>query len=156
MDSSLSNMYPSSGKVTTLEELNNFLNAVGGFHDGIIKEIHWVNRDYVGSNLCMRPYTYSLATILVQRQWKNPSAVLITFDRLHSCSLDTNDFVFGSDCNQSDVWLVLNIELSTFKFNSFTYEFKSDWMGEEVRLGSEESPATLASRKQLDSDLYRT
>lgn len=138
--------YPTSGTVTTLEELNLFLNAVGGFHDGIIKEMHWVNRDFIDSNLAMRPYTFSLATILVQRQWKEPSAVLIVFDRMHSLTLDTNDFVFDSDCEFSEDLLILNIQQSTFKFKSMSYEFKSEWMGIDVRLGSESSPSVKLLR----------
>src|SRR5437867_68914 len=71
----LARMEPTFAEIRTEEELNSFLNAVGRFHDGVIHEIHLLNSSYVAADLAMSWDSRLDLRVLVQRQWKNPSAV---------------------------------------------------------------------------------
>lgn len=129
--------------MTTLEELQSFLKTVGSFHDGIIKEVHWINRDYVAESLSMRAYQLADASMLVQRQWAEPSAVEIQFESVWKMHLDTVNFVFDSSAGtemssatlgDARSLLVLNIEYSSVAFEKMRWRDASDWMGPDVRL----------------------
>ena len=118
---------------------------VGYFHDGIIKEIHWVNRDFVNFNLGMKPYKLAEARILVQRQWRDPSAVEMTFTDVWRLNLDTVELIFESaarmEQSSSSVGkprqlLVLTMEDSEIAFSKMRWRDASDWMGETVRFQS--------------------
>ena len=131
--------------VTTLDELEAFLRVVGGFHDGIIKEVHWVNRDWVGENLRMAPYKLADARMLVQRQWREPSAVEIVFESIWRLKLDTVSFVFSTTAGTEESstmlgpsrpLLTLEIEDTEVAFERMKWRDASDWMGADLRFGS--------------------
>lgn len=132
-------------EVSTLDELNAFLDLVGGFHDGIVKEVHWLNRDHVWEDLKMLPYRLSSVRMLVQRQWKNPSAVEMMFDDVYRLHLDWQ-FVFASEASTETAppgfgWddrtlLVLKMELNEVAFGSMRWRDASEWMGPEPRFGA--------------------
>src|SRR4029078_2351127 len=91
--------------VTTLSQLEEFLAKVGKFHDGVVKEVHWINGDHVDEELSMRPYQPAHARVLVQRQFKDPSAVELRFYDLGWMRLDARDFVFDSAAKTQDDYL---------------------------------------------------
>ena len=131
-------------EVTTLAELQAFLLAVGNFHDGIIKEVHWINRDYVADTLSMSPYQLSDARVVVQRQWRDPPAVEMVFERVWSFGLDTVIFVFGSaagtelsstELGPAQPVLVLEMEATRIAFERMRWRDASDWMGPTARFG---------------------
>ena len=131
--------------VTTVDELEAFLRVVGGFHDGIIKEVHWVNRDSIAENLMMTPYTLSDARMLVQRQWREPSAVEIVFESIWRLKLETVGFVFSTtagteessvELGPSRQLLTLDFENAEVAFERMKWRDASDWMGPDLRFGT--------------------
>jgi len=129
--------------VRTLDELDAFLNVVGGFHDGIIKEVHWVNNDHICEDLSMLPYQRARVRMLVQRQRKNPSAVELVFEDVWRMRLDTLSFIFDSDLAAEEPpkgfgadglpLLVLKMESSEVVFAQMRWRDASEWMGTELR-----------------------
>lgn len=131
-------------EVSTLGELDAFLDHVGGFHDGILKEIHWINGDHVGASSSMLTYKLSSARLLVQRQWKSPSAVEIVLDRVWTVTLDTSAWIYDSVARtersssflgEPRDLLVLDLDGSTFSFERMRWRDASEWMGPEPRFG---------------------
>lgn len=129
-------------EVTTLEQLNDFLDTVGGFHDGIIKEIHWVNNDYVSPELRMRCYQFASARMLVQRQKERPSAVEIQFENIEGLHIDTVQLATASSARSESRTmpyatarnlLTLQIEQTEIVFEKLRWRDASDWMGPELR-----------------------
>jgi hypothetical protein len=80
-------------KVSTVAELDQFLVRVGSFHDGILKEVHWVNRDFIEVKLGMHAGRLSDAHVLVQRQYEDPSAVVLLLENVWGLGLDAVDFI---------------------------------------------------------------
>src|SRR6187551_2491956 len=129
-------MEAEQGEVETLPQLEAFLTFVGGFHDGIIKELHWVNNDHVGTDLSMLPDRGANARILVQRQYLETQAVEIVLRSVQWIRLDTRAFIFGADLAQEHGFLKLILEDSEFVFERMSYRLMPDWMGETVRFGN--------------------
>ena len=137
--------YPHAGEVSTLHELDAFLARVGSFHDGVVKEIHWVNGDCVDERLDLKTQQHSCARLLVQRQWDDPSAVEIKLYGVGWMHVDARECVIESGCKASkEGLLLLEIERSEFAFKRMSYRFESSWMGDSVRLGESwvEEPTT--------------
>lgn len=134
--------------VSTLEELEAFLNHVGHFHDGVLKEVHWVNQDFVNEALCLLPEQLATARLLVQRQWKDPSAVEIVLKRVWSLKLDTVAFIFDSMASTEPTppgepplqLLRLDLEASVMTFERMYWRDASEMMGADVRFGPFELP----------------
>ncbi len=136
-------------QVTTLDDLERFIDLVGGFHDGILKEIHWVNNDYVDEALHMHPYKLANARMLVQRQWKPLSSVEMFLENIWNCSMSTEGFIFGSEAavvmspdtvGKPRPLLVLNMDGSMFAFERMWWRDATDGLGPAVRFGTFESP----------------
>lgn len=126
------------GEISTITELEAFIARVGGFHDGVIKEMHWVNHDFIRPDLSMMSNRGACARILIQRQWENPSAVELRLFEILRITLDTRDFVFDSNgTSEPNGFLVLQIEDSEFVFRKMRYRFVSDWLGNDLRFGSD-------------------
>lgn len=123
------------GEISTLAQLDAFLDQVGGFHDGVIKEMHWINNDFVSDDLHLMPSQGSTARLLIQRQFDDPSAVEMELQGIKSIFLDTREFVDDSAAITEGGLLVLAIEDSRFIFEQMTYRFVSEWMGEALRFG---------------------
>ncbi|RYG45825.1 hypothetical protein EON79_11675 [bacterium] len=136
-------------EVSSLEDLERFLDRVVSFHDGIVKEVHWVNRDHIDASLAMSPYRLADARMLVQRQGGDPSAVELYFERIWRCDLNTVDFIFESKAatvtsvdslGPTISLLRLDLESTTLAFERMFWRETSDWMGSDVRFGPFTSP----------------
>lgn len=123
-------------EVETVEQLDELLELVGGFHDGILKELHWVNLAYIGDDLGMRVCQGSCARLVIQRQYRNPSAVELHIEGMQHFDIDARDFVFGSQACEREGFLCLSIETCRFVFARLRYRFASDWMGPSMRLAT--------------------
>ena len=97
----------------------------------------------------MLPGQLSDARVLIQRQWKSPSAVEIVFEKVWSLELDTIAFIFGSSARiepssahlgSPQALLVLQMEGSKVAFERMFWRDASEWMGSEPRFGSFASP----------------
>lgn len=129
------------GLITTVEDLDAFLDRVMGFHDGIIKELHLLNHAYVGPELNMLDTQSATARLLVQRQWKDPSAVELTLYGVTRIHVHTDGWVDDSEAFFEDALLRLNIEGSEFVFQSAAYRDASPWMGPHARFGAQLPPS---------------
>lgn len=69
-------------ELITTEDLQQFMDLVGCFHDGCIREIHVDSGHYVAENLSMTVGGKTTAHMLVQRQFRAPSAVELYFDNV--------------------------------------------------------------------------
>jgi hypothetical protein len=56
----------------------------GGFHDGCLREAHVSAGNFVNSQLMMtcRDYRDTSVRLLIQRQWKAPSAIELLFEQV--------------------------------------------------------------------------
>lgn len=136
-------------EITTLAELEAFLNVVGGFHDGLVKEVHWMNQDDVRADLSMSDDGRSDARILVQRQWSDPSAVEIVFERVWNLTLEAVGFVSDSSATMEPrpvgfdgppLLLALDMDGNKVVFERMRWRDASDWMGSGFRFGDFDVP----------------
>lgn len=129
------------GLITPVEELAVFLDRVMGFHEAIIKELHLLNHSYVGPELNMLDTQGATARLLIQRQWKDPSAVELTLYGVTRIHVHTEGWADGSEAFTEDALLRLNIDGSGFVFQSATYRDASPWMGHDARFGAQLHPS---------------
>ncbi len=77
---------PGSAEIWT--ELNGdiqiaaLMETFGDFHDGCIREIHVVTGHYVDQKLSMHVDSRTTVHMLVQRQFRNPSAIELRFEEV--------------------------------------------------------------------------
>lgn len=128
--------------VRTLSELEDFLCRFGHAHDGILKEVHWVNSDFVHADLTMSPYRLGSLRMLVQRQVANFSAVEFKLFNVWEVHLYTTSFIFEGSARldvSNEVLgvpralLQLEFDASWFTFETMEWRDASEWMGDEVR-----------------------
>jgi hypothetical protein len=125
------------GTITNHAELNEFLERVGYFHDGVIREIHWVNDAYVNSDYSMLMSESPAARILIQTQWEYAPAVELSLFNVILIHLDVAEFVYAARANAEGEMLCLDIQDSQFLFESAQWRIV-DWMGDEIRFGKSE------------------
>ena len=80
--------------ISTEDEINNFLDLFGWFHDSCIKEIRYIGGAYVNKDLSMMPINNERTVdVVFQRQYKNPSTIILRFlglKTLHLAPCDDN------------------------------------------------------------------
>lgn len=131
----------SEARAACLDQLQTLLTHARGFHDGILKEVHWVNRDFVATDLSMHPYKGSDLRMLIQRQAETPSAVELTLFDVRRLSIDMHeDWISHATATTPKDSLVLECfglnkhPVATFAFHHLEYRFVDDWLGPEPRL----------------------
>lgn len=68
-------------EITTPEEAESLLQLCAGFHDGCIKEVYINTRQFVRHDYAMEmPSNATSVHMLVQRQWKDCSALELLFE----------------------------------------------------------------------------
>lgn len=79
-------------EINNEQELNNFLELYGGFHDCCLKELRYVSGAYVNSNLGMHPVNDQRKLYVVfQRQHKAVTTIELEFSGLIRLNLVPND-----------------------------------------------------------------
>ena len=79
-------------EISTEQELNEFLDLFGGFHDCCLKELRYISGAYVESNLSMYPVNeLRNLYIIFQRQNKNDTVIEMEFSGLVKLNLHPND-----------------------------------------------------------------
>jgi len=74
--------------INTQEDIDQFMNMFGYFHDGCIKELRYESGAYVGNDLAMYPINSKRnVSVIFQRQFKNPSAVELVFEGVEHLNL---------------------------------------------------------------------
>lgn len=70
-------------EIKNQDDLKNFMNMLYGFHDSCIKEFKYISGAYVDKNLSMYPVnSQRVLSIIIQRQFENPSVIEMEFIRL--------------------------------------------------------------------------
>ncbi|MBL7851794.1 MAG: hypothetical protein JNN04_12900 [Cyclobacteriaceae bacterium] len=64
------------------KDIELLLKLYGHFHDGCLREVHIVTRESVNNDLSMVFDGQLTATLLFQRQYKNPTAIELRFDNV--------------------------------------------------------------------------
>ena len=64
------------------KDIETLLQSYGDFHDGCLREVHIVTKESVDSKLSMSFDGRLTATLLFQRQYKNPTVIELKFEDL--------------------------------------------------------------------------
>lgn len=79
-------------EITNENELNNFMDAVYGFHDSCLKELKYMSGAYVNEKGDMLPVNKQRTlSVIIQRQSENPAVIEMQFAGLNSLKLFPND-----------------------------------------------------------------
>jgi len=128
-------------KIVTDADMKNFMNLVGGFHDGVVKELHMVNSAYIEENLSFVCNHKLNARFLIQRQWANPAAVEILAVDVTHFQINGSEEIYSAT---GQVRIDRNLDIPEYKINFdhgyFTclklwYREASTWLGKKVRFG---------------------
>ncbi|MFW6026528.1 MAG: hypothetical protein ACOCRX_09315 [Candidatus Woesearchaeota archaeon] len=138
------------------KEMDEFLNIVGGFHDGLIKELHSLNSAFVDENLSMAcSFKYDLR-ILVQRQWENPSAVELILGNVIKINIEKPSYI-GSSSGEISYnkrnekrKIKLSLDNNYFVCRKFYWRDASEWMGKNSRFGDYLSLDSIYPYKKLE------
>ena len=81
-------------KIVDIQDINDFMETVSGFHDSCIKEIKYVSGAYVNENLSMHPINDKrVLKVIVQRQFEDNPMIEMEFvglKKLKLCPIDEN------------------------------------------------------------------
>lgn len=132
------------------KDIHNFMNEVGFFHDGCIKEMRYYSGAYVNDDLAMYPINDKrILNVIIQRQYEDLSMIELQFiglkylnlfpsneeytcEILDSKMLIKDDFIYWCDCG----------ELSEDDFEDYEGTLicaaQLRWRAIENRMGSEE------------------
>jgi hypothetical protein len=92
------------------EDLKHFMDMHYAFHDSCIKELKYISGAYVHENLSMHPINdQRVLKIIIQRQFKNPSAIELEFiglkylkmfpsDENYTCEILDTTLILKEDC----------------------------------------------------------
>lgn len=69
-------------EITDDKDIDALVKLYGNFHDGCLREVHIVTRESVDNKLSMSFDGRLSATLLFQRQYKNPSVIELRFDNV--------------------------------------------------------------------------
>lgn len=93
-------------EIANEKELNSFMDTMYGFHDSCLKEIKYISGAYVNEKLSMHPVNNKrVLSMIIQRQFENPSVVEMQFVGLKYFKLFPNDENYT--CEILDATMVL-------------------------------------------------
>ena len=79
-------------EIANEKDLKSFMDIMYGFHDSCLKEIKYISGAYVNEKLSMHPINNQRAlSMIIQRQFENPSVVEMQFMGLKYLKLFPND-----------------------------------------------------------------
>ena len=129
-------------EITTEKELNSFLDVMCYFHDSCLKEIKYISGAYVNEKLSMSAVNNQRRlSMIVQRQFKNPSVVEMQFVELKYLKLFPSDENYT--CEILDATMILKEDciywcdcggLSEKDINSYVGEVKLSDTRMSIRL----------------------
>ena len=131
------------------------MDAMYGFHDSCIKEIKYISGAYVNERLSMSPVnSQRILSIIIQRQFEDPSAVEMQFvglkylklfphDETYTCEILDATMIFKEDC----IYLCDCGGLSEKDIESYTgatiCASKARWRAADEYLGEKEIYVTI-------------
>lgn len=115
-------------EIVSDSDLVNFMNEVCHFHDGCLKELHYISGAYVNDDLTMYPINdQRLLRVIIQRQYTNNSTIELEFsglkflnlfpvDSTYTCEIQKSVMFFKNDyiywCDHEDF---LKLDLNDFE-----------------------------------------
>jgi hypothetical protein len=79
-------------EITNQNDVNDFMNLFGGFHDSCIKEFKYISGAYIDEDLSMYPINDKrIFSIIIQRQYSNPSVIEMEYSGLLRLSVNPVD-----------------------------------------------------------------
>lgn len=97
-------------EITNQDELKNFMELTGGFHDSCLKEFRYTSGAFVDKDLSMYPVNNQrVLKVIIQRQFNNPSALEMEFiglkhlsmfpaDEAYTCEILDATMLFKEGC----------------------------------------------------------
>lgn len=136
-------------------DLKNFMDAMYGFHDSCIKEIKYISGAYVNEKLSMSPVnSQRILSVIIQRQFEDPSAIEMQFAGLKYLNLFPNDENYT--CEILDATMIIKEDriywcdcggLSEKDIESYTgttiCASKARWRAADEYLGAKEIYVTI-------------
>ena len=93
-------------EIANEKDLNSFMDAMYAFHDSCIKEIKYISGAYVDEKLSMSPVnSRRVLSMIIQRQFENPSVVEMQFVGLKSLKLFPIDENYTCEINDATMIL---------------------------------------------------
>ena len=125
--------------------MDGFLDGIGDFHDGVLKEFHAISSSFIDHSLRMTCDLELNMRLLVQRQWGNPSAVELIAGSVSSFSMtgkpdviyDSTGVVGYSRTDEQREISLNFLAVAELKCRRLLYRAASEWMGRESRFGEE-------------------
>ncbi|SFS45617.1 hypothetical protein [Marininema halotolerans] len=130
-------------EIRSERELNDLLDNVGRFHDGLIKEIHVLNDAFISSDSSIYLNFHYNLRMLIQRQMSNPSAIEFILGNVTNLKLHKSEEIWSSYCKvsidetNSSQQILLDLDNNRFICSRLFYRDASNWMGPESRFGEE-------------------
>jgi len=85
-------------EILNQSDLDNFMEAMYGFHDSCLKEMKYISGAYVMENLSMSPVNVQrVLRVIIQRQFRNPSVLEMEFSNLIHLNLLPEEVTIISD-----------------------------------------------------------
>lgn len=104
-------------KISTDEELSDFIREIQSFHDSCIKEIKYVSGAYVNDDLSMYPINdRRVLNVVFQRQYEN----------YHTIELEFSGLKFLNLCPVDDVYTCEITSASMFFLDGYIYWCEND------------------------------
>lgn len=93
-------------EIANEKDLNSFMDTVDGFHDSCLKELKYISGAYVNEKLMMLPVNKQrILSMIIQRQFENPSVIEMQFVGLKYLKLFPNDE--NDTCEILDATMIL-------------------------------------------------
>ncbi len=137
-------------KIFNQNDINDFMNKFGYFHDGCIKEVHYISGAYVSEDLSMMPINDKrILKVVFQRQWKDLSAIEIEFsglihfnlkpvDKNYTCEIFEaymqciNEVIYWADDSEWDINAEDKNEYTWVAARYVQWREANDYLGDKI------------------------
>ncbi|MBW3622264.1 MAG: hypothetical protein KY468_02515 [Armatimonadetes bacterium] len=92
-------------EIVNYEGIEVLMSAFGGFHDACIREAHLWTGHYVDDDMSMTVEPWVCARMLLQRQWRNPSAIELLFIGVHDFRMSPPPHNFDASIDEANLVL---------------------------------------------------
>jgi hypothetical protein len=139
-------------EIATSADMDELLALVGGFHDGVAKELHILNRAFVAADHTMT-MTHAFDLSLVVQLQSEPSAVELVFRDVKSLSIGEVGDVWSAtgEVASGSVRLAFDRGLTVESERLFA-RLRPDWLGPSLRLAGEVPSPQAVSATALEDD----
>lgn len=116
-------------EIITQEDVKNFNEIIGNFHDSCLKEMCFSSGGYVSTDLKMNVLSNPIARFLFQRQSKNPSSIEVEFSNIIQINIKPVSENDGVDIINTHLYLEDKIFFGVKKIINFGRKVKKNVLG---------------------------